>query len=95
MIDKSEATLKAIDVMTALTTQQDSTDFVTERVLEYLGGPDQGIELVVGLVNLSQLLLLLAAKAEGESGNATPDEQRAVLQYIAQKALKRGGGSSA
>ncbi len=32
MIDKDEATRTAIDVMTALTDQQDSTDFVSQRV---------------------------------------------------------------
>ena len=83
MIDKDEATRTAIDVMTALTDQQDSTDFVSQRVGEYLAGPDGGVELTVGLVNLCGWLLLRLAKAEGASGNATPDEQRAILRELA------------
>jgi hypothetical protein len=68
--------------MMALTTQQDSTEFMSMRVGEYLAGPDEGVELLVGLVNLCQWLLLLLAKAEGESNNATPEEQRAILQRV-------------
>jgi hypothetical protein len=89
MIDKNESIRKAIDALTAWTTEQDSTDFVSRRVGEYLAGPDEGVGLLVGLLNLSGWLLLRLAKAEGESGNATPQEQRAILQDLALKAWRR------
>ena len=89
MIDKNEAIRTAIDVMTALTTQQDSTEFVSQRVGEYLAGEDEGIELTVGLVNLCGWLLLRLAKAEGASGNATPEEQRAILRDLALRSWRR------
>jgi hypothetical protein len=59
---------------------------------EYLAGPDGGVELTVGLVNLCGWLLLRPAKAEGTSGNATPDEQRAILRDIALRSWRRSGG---
>jgi hypothetical protein len=88
MIDKDEGIRKAIDVMTAWTFEQDRTDFAGSRVTEYLGEPDGGFEFLMGLLSLSGWLLLRAAKAEGESGNATPEEMRAVLQDIARRTLR-------
>jgi hypothetical protein len=68
--------------MTAYTTEQNSLDFMSKRVGEYLAGPD-GIEFVNGLISLCGVLLTGLAKAEGASGNATPEEQRAILQRLA------------
>jgi hypothetical protein len=88
MIDKNEALRNAIDVMTAWTMQQDSTEFAQGRVAEYLAGPDGGVAFMLGLLSLAGWLLLRVAKAEGASGNATPDEMRAVLQDIARRTLQ-------
>lgn len=86
-MDRSEAVRAAIDVMTAWTMQQDSTDYAQDRVARYLAAPDGGAAFTTGLLSLAGWLLLRAAKAEGASGNATPDEMRAVLQDIARKTL--------
>lgn len=86
-MDKNQAVRNAIDVMTAWATEQDSSDFAADRVREYLAGPDEGVEFVVGLVSLCGWVLVRLAGVEGESGNATPDEIRAILQDIARKTL--------
>jgi hypothetical protein len=65
VIDKNQAWLKAIEVMTAWTDNQDSTDFVSERIGEYTERPDDGLELTAGLVNLAGVLLQNLAKARG------------------------------
>jgi hypothetical protein len=73
--------------MTAWTLQPDSTEFAASRVAEYLAEPDGGLAFVTGLLSLAGRLLVRSARAEGESGNATPEEMRAVLQDIARRAL--------
>jgi hypothetical protein len=83
MVDKNEALRTAIDVMTAWTDQQDSTEFISRRAGEHLAGTDEGVELTSGLVTLCGVLLLNLAKAAGASGDGTPEEQRAILQDLA------------
>jgi hypothetical protein len=87
MADKDEGVRIAIDVMTAWTTEQDGTEFTASRVAEYLGDPDGGRAFLNGMISLSGYLLVGLARAEGESGNATPEEMLAILQDIARRTL--------
>lgn len=80
-----DAFLEAAAVMTAWTMQQDSTDFASGIAAEHLVGPDDGAGFVGGMLGLCGRLLLRAAVAEGESGQATPDEMRAVLRDIVER----------
>jgi hypothetical protein len=89
MIDKNEAMLTAIDVVTAWTDNEDNTDFVSERVGEYLAGPDDGITLTVGLVNLFGVLLMNLAKVRGASGDGMTEEQREILRELALRTSRR------
>jgi len=84
MAYNNDAVRAAIDVMTAWTSEQDRTNFASSRVAYYVGkGPESEGQLLVGLLSLTGWLLTRLAKAEGESGNATPEEMRAILQDIA------------
>ena len=68
--------------MTAWTDDEHNTDFVTERVAGYTAGPDDGLELTVGLVNLSGVLLQNLAKARGEG-------ERDILHELALRTQRR------
>lgn len=83
-VDKGELTRRAIDVMTAWTTaDHDNSNFVTSRVMEYIGGdPDEAVNLTIGLVNLAGKLLL---KIESTTG-ANP---QTTLQEIAKITLRQ------
>jgi hypothetical protein len=86
VIDKNEAWLKAIEVMTAWTDEQDSTDFVSGRIGQHTAGADDGLELTAGLVNLAGALLSNLAK---ERGNGTPEGEREILQEFARRVERR------
>lgn len=92
MIDKNEAMLTAIEVVTAWTDNQDNTDFVTERVVGYTAGPDDGLTLTVGLLNLSGVLLQNLAKVRGDG---TPEGERAILRELALRVERRRQRGSA
>ena len=81
--------LTAIEVVTAWTDSEDNTEFVTERVAGYTAGPDDGLTLTVGLVNLCGVLLLNLAKLRGASGDATTEEQRKILRELALRVERR------
>jgi hypothetical protein len=86
MTSNDDAIGIAIEVLTAWTTQSDSTAFAEDRLLAYLAqGPQTAIDVLGGFLSLSGWLLIRAARSEGESGNATPEEMRAVLQDIARR----------
>ena len=61
MIDKDEAMLTAIEVMTAWTDSEDDTEFVAQRASQHTAGPDDGLALTTGLISLCGLLFNLAA----------------------------------
>jgi hypothetical protein len=83
MIDKNEAMLKAIEVVTAWTDDEHNTDFVTERVVGYTAASeDEGLELTAGLVTLAGVLLQNLAKARGEG-------ERAILRELALRVQRR------
>jgi hypothetical protein len=86
VIDKNEAWLKAIEVVTAWTDSHDGTAFVSERIGEYTAGPDGGLELTAGLVNLAGVLLQNLAKARGDG---TPEGERAILHEFALRVNRR------
>jgi hypothetical protein len=86
VIDKNEAWLKAIEVMTAWTDDQDSTDFASARAGEHTAGPDGGLELTAGLISLAGVLLQNLAKARGDG---TPEGERAILHEFALRVKRR------
>jgi hypothetical protein len=88
MVDTGKQLRAAVDVMTAWTTDPDKTDFAISRANEYLSeGPDGFQTLLAGFVGLSGWLLIRLAKAEGQSGSATQDEMRAILQDVARRSM--------
>jgi hypothetical protein len=88
MFEAGEQLRVAVDVMTAWTTEPDNVDFAIGRANGYLNdGPDGYQTLLAGFVGLSGWLLIRLAKAESESGRATRDEMRAILQDIARRSI--------
>jgi hypothetical protein len=81
---RGEHVLQAIDVLTAWTTESDSTDFAMSRAEQYVGEPDGERKLRNGLITLVGLLLVQVTKEAG-SDTATPEQMRAVLQEIAKR----------
>ncbi|MCV7029442.1 hypothetical protein [Mycobacterium sherrisii] len=86
MFEAGEQLRVAVDVMTAWTTDPDNVDFAIGRAKGYLDeGPDGYQTLLAGFVGLSGWLLIRLAKAE--SGKATRDEMRTILQDIARRSI--------
>ena len=88
MIEKDEAMLTAIEVMTAWTDNQNDTEFAAQRAAQYTAGPDDGLTLTVGLISLSGILLQNLAKARGDG---TPEGERAILREFALRVERRRG----
>jgi hypothetical protein len=86
MIDKNDAMLAAIEVVTAWTDNQDDNEFVAERATQYTAGPDGGLTLTIGLITLSGVLLQNFAKARGDG---TPEGERAILRELALRVERR------
>ena len=91
MIDKNNAMLTAIEVVTAWTDSEDDNEFVAQRASQHTAGPDDGLTLTVGLISLSGVLLQNLAKLRGASGEATADEQREILRELALRVERRRG----
>ncbi|ODR02770.1 hypothetical protein BHQ21_22245 [Mycobacterium sherrisii] len=86
MFEAGEQLRVAVDVMTAWTTDPDNVDFAIGRAKGYLDeAPDGYQTLLAGFVGLSGWLLIRLAKAE--SGKATRDEMRTILQDIARRSI--------
>ena len=75
----------AIEAMTAWTLHQDDTAFAESLVAEHMATQEAAHTFALGMSSLCGWVLLRAAAAEGESGQATPDEMRGILQDIAQR----------
>jgi hypothetical protein len=75
----------AVEAMTAWTLEQDQARFAEALVAEHMATQEEAHVFAVGMISLCGWMLVRAAKAEGESGQATPDEMRAILQDIAQR----------
>lgn len=91
MIDKNEAMLTAIEVVTAWTDSEDDTEFAAQRASQHAAGPDEGLTLTVGLISLCGVLLSNLAKLRGASGEATAGEQREILRDLALRVERRQG----
>jgi hypothetical protein len=91
MIDKNEAMLTAIEVVTAWTDSEDNTEFVAQRASQHTAGPDDGLTLTTGLISLCGVLLFNLAKLRGASGEATAEEQREILRELALRVERRQG----
>jgi hypothetical protein len=88
MFEAGEQLRIAVDVMTAWTSDPDNADFAIGRAHEYLNeGPEGYQTLLAGFVGLSGWLLIRLAKAESQSGKATRDEMRTILQDIARRSI--------
>ena len=78
-----EKTRWAIDVMTAWVDHGHDGDFVHARIDAYLSEPEGCPGLIIGLVNLSGLLLM---GMEATTGKSTPE----ILQAIAATLSRHG-----
>jgi hypothetical protein len=81
MNDKNEFTRRAIDVMTAWTTEPSGGDFTRSRLVERVTEePDGAIKLIFGLITLAGWLLVRLEDATGQ-------DMQSHLQDIARKNL--------
>lgn len=80
-MDKKENLRRAIDIMTAWTTDPDSLSFTGDRVKENISdGPDGEMMLMFGLISLAGTLLVRLETATGK-------DMQWHLQDIARKSL--------